>query len=468
MAETAPLWTAAGAAEAAGGTLTGGGTWNATGVSIDSRSLVPGDLFVALKDVRDGHDFVADAFAKGAAAALVTHRPEGVAGPCLEVPDTLEGLRGLAAGRRAETSARICGITGSVGKTGTKEALKLCLAATGPTHAPDKSYNNHFGVPLTLARMPEDSAYAAIEIGMNHAGEITPLSKLTRPHVAIITTVAAVHLEFFDSVAGIADAKAEIFAGLEPGGTAILNRDNAYFDQLCTRAHEAGVSRIVSFGMSPGAHVRLVDFAVDPAGSTLVVNCDGKALKYRVPQPGMHLALNSLAVMAAVHLLGADLDAAQAAYAELQAPEGRGRRHHAPLPGGAGDITVIDESYNANPESMAAAIATLGYLAKENGARSVAVLGDMLELGADGPRFHALLTDALEEARIDLVFCAGPLMASLWAALPESRKGAWTESSEGLIAPLTAALEQKDVVMVKGSLGSAMRPIVDVLIRDSA
>jgi UDP-N-acetylmuramoyl-tripeptide--D-alanyl-D-alanine ligase len=419
---------------------------------------------VALRDQRDGHDFVGSAFERGASAALVERSYQRKPGDrsLIGVDDTLEGLRAIARAARARTSARVVAVTGSVGKTGTKDALRVCLSRLGATHAAEKSFNNHWGVPLTLARLPAGAAYGVFEIGMNHAGEIEPLTKLVRPHVAIVTTVEPVHLEFFASVEAIAEAKAEIFAGLEPGGTAIINRDNPHFALLAERAGEQG-ARIVSFGRHEDAHVRPRVWELGPAGSNIEVDIGGKRVAYRIGAPGAHLALNSLAVVAALDALGADVETAVAALADIQAAKGRGARVEVAVDGGA--ILLIDESYNANPASMRSALAAMATVPRTSNPRRIAVLGDMLELGTESARLHESLKDPVDAADVDLVFACGPNMRALFSALPADRRGEWAETSDGILAPLLAAVRAGDVVMVKGSLGSRMAPLVDALMR---
>ncbi len=458
------LWTAEEAANATKGQLKGDRNWVAGGVTSDSREVNPGDLFVAIKGARDGHDFVEDAIAKGAAAAMVSARradiPDGAS--LLEVADTQGALDALGMARRGEVTAQICAITGSAGKTGTKEALHQCLMPSGQTHSSAKSFNNYLGVPLTLARMPRETAFGVFEIGMNHAGEITPLAEMVRPHVAIVTTVQPVHLEFFNSVDEIADAKSEIFAGIEPGGIAIINRDSAYYDRLRGHAAQSGAKEIWGFGEHAGAELRLLDVALGTDGSAVSAELLGEPISYKVGAPGRHLVMNSLAVMGAVKAMGADLALAGLEYAKLEAAEGRGRRHKVNLPDGT--MTVVDESYNANPASMRAAIATLAAAETGPRGRRIAVLGDMLELGPDGPDFHGGLAAPLEEAGIDIVYCAGPLTARLWDALPDTRRGLYGQASADILEAVVAELRAGDVVMVKGSLGSKMRPIVDALL----
>lgn len=428
-----------------------------TGVSIDTRTLQPGDLFVALKDVRDGHEFVGEAFAKGAAAALVR---EGFAAPhhsaaFLRVPDTLAGLQrlGAAARERLAPMARVVAVTGSAGKTGTKEMLRQALASLGPVHAAEKSFNNHWGVPLSLARMPRDALVGIFEVGMNHAGEIAPLSRLVRPHAAIVTTVEPVHLAHFTRVEEIADEKAAIFAGLEPGGAAILNRDNIHFERLAAHA-AAAKARTVSFGTEDGSDVRLLAAVFEAEHTRAEADIFGEHLSFVLGAPGRHLLLNALAVLAAAKFLNASIGKAAAALAAFKAPEGRGARHTIATP--KGPVLLIDESYNANPASMRAALASLALVPRTQYPRRIAVLGDMLELGPEAAKMHAALAPALSAAGTDLLFAAGPLMSHLFAAVPLRNQGHWAETAEELCAPLLAAVSGGDVLMVKGSLGSRM------------
>ena len=457
------LWTAEAVAAATGGRTDGG--WVASDVSIDTRTLAPGDLFVALTGPnRDGHAFVAAALDRGAAGALVSRVPEGAFDPAglVLVRDTRAALEGLGRWGRARTGAQVVGITGSVGKTGTKEALRHALARQGPTHASAASHNNHWGVPLSLARLPERVAFGVFELGMNHAGEIRALTALVRPHVAVITTVAAAHLEFFPSVAAIADAKCEIFEGLVPGGTAVLDRDNEHFARTRRHAEASPAARIVTFGAHAEADWRLADLTPGADGSEVVAvrRGGGPRIAYRLGTPGRHVALNSLAVLAAVEALGADPALAARALRDLRPPAGRGERRSLALPGG-GRVTLLDESYNANPASMAAAIAVLGQ--QRPAGRRVAVLGDMLELGPRAPELHAGLAGPLAAAGVDLVLTCGPLMAALHAALPAPRRGGHAEDSAGLAVVAREAVRPGDVVLVKGSLGSRMARVVEAL-----
>lgn len=433
-----------------------------TGFAIDTRALIPGEVFVALEDARDGHAFVPEAFRRGAAAALVatSYVKQQGDGALLRVAHTLRALEAIARAARARSTARIVAVTGSVGKTGTKDALRRCLERIGPTHAAEKSFNNHWGVPLTLARLPTAARFGVFEIGMNHAGEITPLTRLVRPHAAIVTTVEPVHLEYFASVAAIAEAKAEIFLGLEPGGAAIINRDNPFYDLLARRADQAG-ARIVSSGQHPEATVRAERIAGAADGSEVVAHRGSRRIVYRIGAPGAHLALNSLAILAALDAIGVDLEQALPALAEVTPGPGRGGRSVLPVAGGT--MLLIDESYNANPASMRAALAAMATVPRARYGRRIAVLGDMLELGREAPALHRDLAEAIDAAGVDLVFACGPNMALLFEVIPERRRGAWAESAEGLEAPLARIATAGDVVMVKGSLGSRMAVLVEAL-----
>jgi UDP-N-acetylmuramoyl-tripeptide--D-alanyl-D-alanine ligase len=460
------LWTVEAMADAMRAERQGPLPASVRGISIDSRTISPGEAFFAIADRRDGHDFVAAALAARAGLAVVAAERRGqFAGglPLLVVPDVLAGLRALAAAARARTAAKVIGVTGSVGKTGTKEMLRLALSKDGATHASVASYNNHWGVPLSLARCPADAQYAVLEMGMNHAGEIAPLSRLARPHIALITTIAPVHLEFFGSLTKIADAKAEIFLGVQPDGAGVLNRDIAQFTHLKRRAEEAGVARIVAFGEHAKADARLVKCALQPHCSTVVARIFDTEIAYKIGAPGRHLVTNSLAVLAAAVLAGADLALAALALAEFKAVAGRGAPIEIEVAGGS--ALIIDESYNANPASVAAALALLGQAAIGPRGRRIAVLGDMLELGPKGPALHRALAKSIVANDVDLVFCCGPLMRHLWQALPPSRRGCYAEDSAALEAEVVAALRAGDVAMVKGSLGSRMAPIVKALQR---
>jgi len=461
------LWTKDEAQKATGGKAFGP-AWEAHGVSIDSRSVEKGDLFVALTGPNhDGHAYVAKALEAGAAAALVHVIPEGLdeTAPLLLVDDTLEGLRALGAAARARSSAKIIGVTGSVGKTSSKEMLKLALEAAGPTHASVGSFNNHWGVPLSLARMPRDAAFAVFEMGMNHPGEITPLTTLVRPHIAIITSVEAVHMEYFASTAEIAAAKAEIFDGVGAGGIAILPRDNRHFATLKREAEAKGLS-VQSFGSHIDAGARLLDCAVDPAETVVFALFGDQALSYRVGVSGRQWAMNSLAVLKAAAAAGVPLVDAAKALGHMQAPKGRGQRRK--LAWAEGSVELIDESYNASPVSMRAAIATLAAAKPGKGGRRIAALGDMLELGEASTSLHAGLAEAVVERGIDIVFTAGPLMLSLHEALPSALRGLHAATADALAPLLAEALKSGDVVMIKGSAGSRMGRVVQALSDASA
>ena len=449
------LWSSAEAETATLGKASG--IFGVGGLSIDTRTLKEGDLFVALRgDNRDGHDFVRAAFEAKAGAALVTHRPDGVTGPLLTVAHTQRGLEDLACAARARSNARIVAVTGSAGKTTTKEILRLACNALGRTHASAASYNNHWGVPLSLASLPRDAEYGVFEVGMNHFGELRNLISFVRPHVALVTTIAPAHLEFFGNCESIADAKSEIFEGLEPGGAALIPADSEYADRLTARARQAHVSRIVSFGEKGEA--RLIAFTPEGDGMRVKADILGTAVDAYVGAPGGHIAQNVVGALAAVALLDGDVLNAAAALRNFAALKGRGARF------AAGDTDVIDESYNANPASMTAALALLG-AAK---GRKIAVLGDMLEMGEGGIAHHAGLATPIEDNRVDLVFTAGAQMHHLWNALPASRRGAHAATSAELLPQLMSVLAAGDTVLVKGSNGARMSVIIEALKKKGA
>jgi UDP-N-acetylmuramoyl-tripeptide--D-alanyl-D-alanine ligase len=462
MAETVPLWTWEALVAAAQGTAEGAPAGPITGFSIDTRSIASGEVFVALTDQRDGHDFVAASFANGAAAALVRQdfaAPTGC-GPLIRVDDPLSALERIAVAARARLrpSARVIAVTGSAGKTGTKEMLRACLATAGIVHAPEKSFNNHWGVPLTLARMPAGVDFAVIEIGMNHAEEIRPLTRMARPHIAVITNVLPVHVgNFADGEDGVARAKAEIFDGLEPGGIAILPRDNRHSPVLMKAASARG-ARILTFGTTADAYVGARDIKLGDTGSEIVAEIAYRPLRYRLGTVGVHIAVNSLAVVAVLDALQIPLDSATKPLAEITPPVGRGAR--TVLKTGDRAILLIDESYNANPASMRAAIAVLGAVSRTTYPRRVAILGDMLELGDGSEQYHLDLATPLAASQADLVFTCGPHMQKLHDTLAVEKRGAWAPDSAALIEHVVNALQAGDVVMVKGSLGSRMAPIV--------
>lgn len=462
---TEPLWTGARLIEAMGARSQGPVPAAVTGASIDTRTLEPGDAFFAITgEARNGHDFVAAALDKGAALAVVDEAHAGAFpanAPLAIVPDVLRGMEKAGMARRAELTAKVVAVTGSVGKTGTKEALRLVLSRQGKTHAPVASYNNHWGVPLTLTRTPRDVRYGVYEIGMNAPGEILPLAKMVQPDVAVITTIQPVHLAAFESLEGIAREKAAIFNGLKTGGTAIINADIPQAGLLRELALAAGAGRVISFGESEAADVRLLGCSLKPDVSTAEANVMGRPVTYKLGSPGKHIVLNSLAVLAAAEALGADLALAALALADLVPPSGRGARQvlHAP----AGPFTLIDESYNGNPASMRAAIENLGRMPVAGRGRRIAVLGDMLELGETAPELHKGLADAVTGNGIDLVFACGPLMRTLYDALPSHRRGAYAAQASSLEPYVLDAVRAGDVVTVKGSLGTRMGPIVKAM-----
>jgi UDP-N-acetylmuramoyl-tripeptide--D-alanyl-D-alanine ligase len=440
------LWTADEIAQAVGGQVAG--DFAATGVSIDTRSVERGDLFVPLVGARDGHDFVPQAVANGAAGVLPA---KSVDAPAVMVADTFKALEalGVAARERAPRCKRGA-VTGSVGKTSVTRAVEAGLRLAGKAHASVKSYNNHIGVPLTLARMPRDTERAVFEIGMNHADEIVPLSGFVQPHAVAITTVGPVHIENFpDGEAGVARAKAEIFAGLRPGGIAVLNADNRWFDYLKGEAETVGAT-VWSFGEAAGATARLTGFSVEGEGDTVSVDLRGEALTFPIRQTGVHWGPNSLCVLLMLEALDVPRETALAALAAFAPIEGRGAEKTVRIGGGA--FTLVDESYNANPVSMQAALKTLG--ARKVAGRRIVVLTDMLELGEDSARFHAELAEPITAANVDMVFLAGVHMKSLWEALPPTRRGGYAMVTEELTAKLAGAIRPGDVVMVKGSNGS--------------
>ncbi|WP_299396753.1 UDP-N-acetylmuramoylalanyl-D-glutamyl-2,6-diaminopimelate--D-alanyl-D-alanine ligase [Pelagibius sp.] len=459
----AGLWTAEEVAQATGGRLTG--DWQASGVSIDSRSIDAGDLFVALKGPSfDGHDYAGKALKAGAAAAMVHRRADGIdeSDPLIIVDDTFAALWRLGTAARERTKARLIAVTGSAGKTGVKEALRHCLEPQGLTAASVGSFNNHWGVPLSLARMQRKAVYGIFELGMNHAGEISELTALVRPHVSIITNIEPAHLGNFDSIAGIADAKAEIFEGMDANGYAVLNRDNAFFHHLRDKAEAAGLSRILSFGRHGEADTRVIEESLHATCSSVKALVRGVELDYCLTMPGSHWVMNSLAVLTAIGAAGGDVAKAAAQLASLLPIKGRGERHSVELAGGS--FKLIDDSYNANPTSMRAAFEVLGRSTVGDGGRRIAVLGDMLELGDQSQEMHASLSEALKDSGIDLVFTCGPDMAALHKALPQKQSAAHAEDSKTLAPQVAEAVRPGDSVLVKGSLGSRMAVVVEALL----
>ncbi|MEL6641480.1 MAG: UDP-N-acetylmuramoyl-tripeptide--D-alanyl-D-alanine ligase [Pseudomonadota bacterium] len=462
------LWTSADATAATGGAMSA--DWAATGVSIDTRTIQPGDLFVALKDVRDGHDFVAMAFEKGAAAALVTHRPKDVPddAPLLIVPDVLKGLEALGVAARARTNAKVIGVTGSVGKTSTKEMLRTVLSLQGKTHAAEASYNNHWGVPLTLARMPVETDYAVIEIGMSNPGEIAPLAKMARPHVGMVTTVAAAHLAAFGALDGIAHEKGSILDGVLPGGVAVLNGD---IETAPILAEYAKTQTIRWFGHGSDSHWQIKDVRI--AADATVIQARGGKQDYllKLSVPGRHFAMNAVGVMAAVEALGADPATAARDIARWAPPSGRGQREVVQLDEAieTSRLDLIDDAFNANPTSLAAALEVLAAttptddIGRIKKGRRVAILGDMLELGPTEVEDHRALHLNSHLQAADIVHCSGRLMRHLWDALPDEKRGLCVDNADDLAAQATRLVDAGDVVLVKGSKGSQVSRVVDAV-----
>ncbi len=449
------LWTPRDLLAATGGLLRA--PISATGVSIDTRTLRPGDLFVALvSESGDGHQHVAAALAKGAAGAMVHRLPDGVGDDAklLQVADTLDGLRGLARFARGRFQGRLVAVTGSVGKTTTKEMLRRICSAQGKTWAAEASHNNQWGLPLTLARLPANAAFCVAEIGMNHAGETAPLAVLARPDVAVITAIAPVHIGHLGSIEAIADEKAELLAALEPGGTAVLPADSALLGRLLARV---GAAAVRLFGTAENAEVRLLGCVEDAEGSEISVGIAGQHVLLRIAAPGPHMASNALAALAGAAALGIPAEAAAAALAGFAAGAGRGARRTIAV--GGGSALLLDESYNASPVAVRAA---LRVLALQPARRRVVVLGDMLELGAYGPEAHAGLAPEVA-AVADALFTCGPLMRGLFEAVPAGSRAAHAADSAALAPLVAAGLRDGDAVLVKGSLGSRMKTIVQAL-----
>ncbi len=462
MTETT-LWTSETASDATGGSVTR--PWQATGVAIDSRAVGRGDLFVALAGPkRDGHDFVEAALTKGAVAAVVgrDRAPRFAAGlPLLIVDDTQAALEALGRRARERSAARVVAVTGSVGKTGTKEALRLALEDQGPTAASVKSYNNQWGVPLSLARMAPDARFGVFEVGMNHPGEIAPLARLVRPDVALITTVEPVHLGHFPSIVAIADAKAEIFDGMT-AGTAVLNRDNPFYHHLAQAARARGVRRVVGFGAHPDATVRLIAAEIGAEASHITAMVGRERVTYVLNVPGKHWVSNSLGVLAVLDALGADVAAGARSLARLAPLPGRGERHRVNL--GCGDLVVIDESYNCSPAALKAALQVLESAIPVRGGRRIAVLGDMAELGDQAPSMHAAFAACAKSKGIDLVFTVGKHMAHLRDALAPAMRAGHAADADGILGAVIEEVRAGDVVLVKGSRVIGLERVVAALI----
>jgi UDP-N-acetylmuramoyl-tripeptide--D-alanyl-D-alanine ligase len=456
------LWTAADAAAATGGTVSG--DWAATGISIDSRSVAPGDLFVALSSARDGHDFVADALAHGAVAALVSHVPDGVdPAHLLVVGDVMDGLRALGAAGRARCGARVIAVTGSVGKTTVKDMLRTALVPQGRTHVAEASFNNHWGVPITLARMPADTEFAVIEIGMNAPGEIAPLARLARPHVAIVTTVAPAHLAAFGAIEGIAHEKAAIYDGLEPGGIALAHADIETADILFDKAGACGAT-LVRFGATEGVEARLVEAQLVDTVTVIRADLHGTERLFKIGAPGRHYAMNALIALTAAKAAGADATHAALALTGWTPFAGRGTRERVVL-SATDDLTIemIDDAFNANPASVAASLDMLAAARPTGQGRRIAILGDMLELGDTAPALHAAIADHPAMEQIDLVHTVGPLMQYLHAALPGAIRGRHADTAEDMVAGLPQSLRAGDVLLIKGSKGIKVSRVVDAL-----
>ena len=457
------IWTAKEAGSATGGMAQG--DWSVIGVSIDSRSIQKGELFVALEGENgDGHAYVEKALEQGACAALVSREIEGIEkDKLLIVEDTLKAFQALGMAARLRCGAKIIGITGSVGKTGTKEMLAVALSVQGQTHASIKSYNNHWGVPFTLSNMHAGTDYGVFEIGMNHADEITPLSEMVRPDVSIITTITPVHIGNFDNgIEGIVAAKAEIFKGMKAGSIAILNADIEHFSQLKKRAEKKGL-QVYSFGEAQGAEAKIIDCLEAANGSRVKAEILGEAVSFSLQIPGRHIVCNALAVLLAVKSVGGDIQKAAKALATQEAIVGRGKREL--IESGVADnpITLIDESYNASPAAMNASFKVLALVDPGRGGRRIAILGNMLELGSKSPEMHADLALPLKAANVDLVYTCGKDMKKLHDNLPANQRGMHKETSKELAQIVPDVLMPGDVVMVKGSLGSQMGLVVEAL-----
>ncbi|ESZ33544.1 MULTISPECIES: UDP-N-acetylmuramoylalanyl-D-glutamyl-2,6-diaminopimelate--D-alanyl-D-alanine ligase [unclassified Mesorhizobium] len=461
------LWTSEALVDAMGGRPLGPMPEGISGISIDSRSLQPGDAFFAIKgEAMDGHDFATAAIKAGAGVLVVAEGKLPSLGrltaPMIVVQDVLAALEKLGVAARARSNAKIIAVTGSAGKTTTKEALRHVLSAVGKVHASAQSFNNHWGVPLTLARMPDDCDYAVFEIGMNHPGEIRPLVKMVRPQVAIVTLIAAAHLGFFKNLEEIAKAKAEIFEGIEPGGAALLNRDDARWKLLDKMARAAGVEHVFGFGENARSTYKLTKCELHADHSDITARIGGQDVTARIGAPGRHMVQNVLAVLGAAHLVEADIGKVALALADLSAERGRGKRHMLRHP--KGPITLIDESYNANPASMAAAMALLNATPVTGEGRRIAVLGDMLELGDHSAKLHAALAELIVGTGTNTVFLGGPEMQALADILPDEIKTEYRAGAEELKPLLLSTLKAGDVVMIKSSKGIGFSKLVEALL----
>jgi UDP-N-acetylmuramoyl-tripeptide--D-alanyl-D-alanine ligase len=438
----------------------------ANGVTFDSRAVVKDDLFFALSgETTDGHGFVGEAMKRGAAAAVVSRDVEAVGGTLIRVPDTLKALASLGRAGRRRSTARIASVTGSVGKTSTKDALRAMLAAQAPTSASAASFNNHVGVPISLARMPREARYGVFEIGMNHPGEIEPLARQVEAHVGVITNVGPVHIGHMGSEEAIADEKGCLFAGMAEGAVAVLNRDSHHYDRLAGQARRFGVSRLVGFGRSEAAEARLLSCSLQDTGSDVAALIHGRRIEYRLGAAGEHWVLNSIAALAVVEALGANVVEAAATLKGIGASPGRGARRM--LKFGAGTVELLDESYNANPVSMRAMLALLARTEPAQGGRRLLAMGDMRELGEGADAYHAGLADAVAASGAAQVFLCGPHMQALWPLLAPAQRGVHRPDSAALAGDVAAALRAGDVIAVKGSLGSKMKNVVDAIVAAS-
>ncbi|MBI2740771.1 MAG: UDP-N-acetylmuramoyl-tripeptide--D-alanyl-D-alanine ligase [Rhodospirillales bacterium] len=458
------LWTSGELAQALGATVAV--PFEANGVTFDSRAVAAGDLFFALKgEATDGHGFVPEAMKRGAAAAVVSRDVENAGGTLIRVPDTMKALESLGRAARQRSPARIASVTGSVGKTSTKDALRAMLSAQAPTSASAASFNNHVGVPISLARLPREARYGVFEIGMNHPGEIEPLARQVEAHVGVVTNVGPVHIGFMGSEEAIADEKACLFAGMAPGAAAVLNRDSRHYERLVGRARHFGVSRIVGFGRSESADARLLSCDLQDSGSDVVALIHGRRIEYRLGAAGEHWVLNSIAALAVVEALGADVVQAAATLAGVSASPGRGARRVLKL--GDGTVELLDESYNGNPVSVRAMLAVLARTEPAKDGRRLLALGDMRELGDGADAYHAGLADAVSASGAAQVFLCGPHMRALWDKLAPSQRGVHRPDSASLAGEVAAALKAGDVIAVKGSLGSKMKIVVDAILAAS-
>jgi UDP-N-acetylmuramoyl-tripeptide--D-alanyl-D-alanine ligase len=440
--------------------------FEANGVTFDSRAVAKGDLFLALSgETTDGHAFVGEALKRGAAAAVVSRDVEAMGGTLIRVPDTMKALVSLGRAGRRRSKARIASVTGSVGKTSTKDALRAMLAAQAPTSASAASFNNHVGVPISLARLPREARYGVFEIGMNHPGEIEPLARQVEAHVGVITNVGPVHIGHMGSEEAIADEKGALFAGMAEGAVAVLNRDSPHYDRLVGHARRFGVSRIVGFGRSEAAEARLLSCSLQDSGSDVVALIDGRRIEYRLGAAGEHWVLNSIAALAVVEALGANVVEAAATLKGIAASPGRGARRM--LKFGAGTVELLDESYNANPVSMRAMLALLARTEPARGGRRLLAMGDMRELGEGADAYHAGLADAVAASGAAQVFLCGPHMQALWRLLSPAQRGVHRPDSAALAGEVAAALRAGDVIAVKGSLGSKMKSVVDAIVAAS-